>query len=77
MDIIKMETNLSLLAGFADADDRTISIENPRADITEQQIRDIEPYAAPILIGDKYGAAFTRFKTAKIVIKTKKYLDLT
>jgi len=75
-DITKTTTSLKLLAGFADADDRTISIDNPRDNITEADIRALESSAAPVLIGDKYGAAFTRYKTARIVNSTTKYLDL-
>jgi len=75
-DITKTTTSLKLLAGFADADDRTISIDNPRDNITEADIRALESSAAPVLNGDKYGAAFTRYKTARIVNSTTKYLDL-
>lgn len=75
-DITSRTYTLQLLAGFADADDRTLSISDPKANITEQEIRNLEPLAAPVLIGDKYGAAFTRFKTAKLVEKTIKHLDL-
>lgn len=74
--ITKVTHTLQLLAGFADADDRTISLDSPKSNITEQEIRDLEPLAAPVIIGDKYGAAFTRFKTAKIVNKTTKHLGL-
>lgn len=55
---------LKLLAGFADEDDRTITLDDPKSNLTEQQIRAIESSAAKVLIGDKYGATFTRFKTA-------------
>jgi len=75
-DITKTTQTLKLLAGFADADDRTISLDNPRNNVTEADIRSFETAAAPVLIGDKYGAAFTRFKTASIVNTTTKYLDL-
>ena len=55
---------VKLVAAFSDEDDRTITLEDPRLNLTEQQIHAIEPYAAKVLIGDKYGATFTRFKTA-------------
>lgn len=75
-DITKTTQTLKLLAGFADADDRTVSLDNPRDNVTEADIRSFETAAAPVLIGDKYGAAFTRFKTASVVNTTTKYLDL-
>lgn len=55
---------VKIIAAFADEDDRTITIENPVDNLTEQDIRALEPAAAKVIIGDKYGAAFTRFKTA-------------
>ena len=55
---------LKVVAAFSDEDDRTLSFDNPVDNITEQQIRTLEPLAAKVIIGDKYGATFTRFKTA-------------
>lgn len=59
---------LKILAGFADEDDRTITLENPRENITESDIQALP--ANNVLIGDKYGAAFTRFKSASYVSGT-------
>ena len=61
------ETRLKIVAGFADEDDRTINMPNPNDDVTEADIRALEPYATSVLLGDKYGATFTRFKTASII----------
>ena len=55
---------LKIVAAFADEDDRTLTFDNPVDNLTEQQIRALEPLAAKVIIGDKYGATFTRFKTA-------------
>lgn len=55
---------IKIVAAFADEDDRTISLDDPKDNLTEQQIKALEPYAAKVIIGDKYGAKFTRFKTA-------------
>ena len=55
---------IKIVAAFADEDDRTLTIDNPIDNITEQQVKNLEPLAAKVIIGDKYGAAFTRFKTA-------------
>ena len=60
-------SRLKLLAAFSDEDDRTLTLENPVSNITEAQIHDLEPAAANVLIGDKYGADFTRFKSAAYV----------
>ena len=65
-----------LMAAFADEDDRSLSIENPKPGLTEQQIHALEPAAAKILIGDKYQAKFTRFKSARYETSIKTKLDL-
>lgn len=68
---------LKLIAAFADEDDRTIRYPNPREDLAKADILALQTLAIPVLIGDKYGATFTRFKSAKIVNKTETTLDLT
>ena len=55
---------VKIVAAFADEDDRTITLDNPVDNLTEQQIKALEPAAAKVIIGDKFGATFTRFKTA-------------
>lgn len=64
---IENYSRLKLLAGFADEDDRTLTVENPRDNLTEADIRALEPEAAEVIIGDKYGAKFSRFKSASYV----------
>ena len=74
-DSTKSTYQLKLLAGFSDEDDRSITIDNPKSGLTWAQIEALETYAAPVLIGDKYGASFTRFKEAKYVESTTIYVD--
>lgn len=69
--------NLKLLAGFADEDDRTITVANPKTNLTAEQINAVGNKAVGVLIGDKYGAAFTRFKEANIVEGTTVKYDFT
>lgn len=61
---VKQSYELKLLAGFADEDDRTITLINPKRNLTAAQINAVGELAVGVLIGDKYGAAFTRFKEA-------------
>ena len=68
---------LKLIAAFADEDDRTIRYPNPKETLAKSDILALQTLAIPVLIGDKYGAAFTRFKSAKIVNKMETTLDLT
>ena len=72
-------TTLSILAGFSDGDDRTINIDNPNTAINlGNAVHSLGSYAATnqIILGDKTGASFTEFKSAKLVTKTKTVLDL-
>lgn len=75
-DKVKDSYQLKLVAGFADGDERTISYENPRDNITAADINALNSIAADVLIGDKYGAAFQQFKDAAIVTTTQVDLDL-
>ena len=78
-DKTTVTTTLNALAGFADDDDRTIIIDNPNTAINlGDAVYNLGEYAKTnqIILGDKAGAAFTGFKSAKLVTKTKTVLDL-
>lgn len=75
-DKVKSEMSLKLLAGFTDGDDRTISLPNPKNNLTASEINAINELAQGVLIGDKYGAAFAELKDANVVTATTTYLDL-
>lgn len=77
MDTTKTSTQLKVVAGFSDGDERTISIDNPISNITPAQIKALDSLAAGVIIGDKYGAPFTTFKDAGIYQITKVELDLS
>lgn len=79
-DKIISSSTLNMVAGFADGDDRTISLENPNTAIDlAAQVANLGTYlkANQIVAGDKAGADFTKFKSAKIVNKTITKFDLT
>lgn len=59
--------NLKMVAAFSDEDDRTITLPNPKPSLTKSEIDAVGALAVGVLIGDKYGAAFTRIKTASYV----------
>lgn len=59
---IKSKSEIVLTAEFTDEDTRTITQENPKSDITAADIASITSAAAGVLIGDKQGAPFARFK---------------
>lgn len=77
-DVIKTKGVLQMVAGFADGDDRTFTVDNPKATVSAAEIQAVSDYAANnnILIGDKAGANFTGIKSAKKIAQMTKYLDL-
>lgn len=76
-DTIKTTNDLKILVGFVDEDDRTITINNPKSDLTWNDIASLESAAANVLIGDKYAAKFSRVKIAKYVDTTITTLDIS
>ena len=72
-------TTLNIVAGFEDGDDRTILVDNPNTAINlGDAVHNLGEYAKTnqVILGDKAGAAFSDFKSAKLVTKTKTVLDL-
>ena len=70
---------LQISAEFADGDTRTLSVENPNsAESIGAQVYELQTFLQNngVLIGDKAGAAFSRFAYANKVTKTKTVLDL-
>ena len=72
-DTVRTTKQLKLQAGFVDGDDRTITLDNPVANLTGAQIKAVD---GSVLIGDKDGAAFDSWKSAKIVETQTTTLDL-
>lgn len=75
-DTAKTTTTLNLEAEFVDGDTRSITLDNPKSDLTEQQIDALSPIMVKCLKGDKNGALFLRWKVAKIVQKTTTQFDM-
>ncbi|MBE8949770.1 MAG: hypothetical protein SR3Q1_04130 [Quinella sp. 3Q1] len=82
-DVTKVRNTIQVVAEFSDGDDRTLTFDNPKATLTTDQlaaqINEASAYAKThqVILGDKIGADFVRFKTARKVANTTKYLDLT
>ena len=64
--------------GFVDGDTRTVSIDNPRQDLTAEEIHNLSQYIKNnnLLIGDKYGGDSNGILTADIIESTKITLDI-
>lgn len=76
-DTTKTSYQVKLVAGFADGDERTISFDNPKPNITAADIKSLDSLAAGVIIGDKYGAEFSLFRDAGIYEITRVELDLS
>lgn len=78
-DVIKTKNTLSLEQEFTDGDTRTITLDNPSPTITAAAINEISEFNKlnQCTKGDKAGANFLRFRSAKITVGSTTYLDLT
>ncbi|MBR4153350.1 MAG: hypothetical protein IKT98_10385 [Selenomonadaceae bacterium] len=80
-DKTKTTSTLVMVGEFADGDDRTLNQDNPDtsslASLTAG-VCSLEAFCknTQVIIGDKTGAAFKRFRSAKVVNKTTTLLDL-
>lgn len=77
-DIIKTSSVLNIECVFLDGDTRTITLKNPRSDISSSDIETLQTFMKDnnIIIGDR---DLSDFRYIKIAVKrniTTKYLDL-
>lgn len=62
----------------SDGDTRTITLRNPKANITTEQIQDLNTLiqANNILLGDKTSATFGRIQSVKRITRTKTQIEI-
>jgi hypothetical protein len=77
-DVTKTSRSLIIENVFVDGDTRSVTLKNPRSDITESQITDLNSFLQEtnILIGDKNGSTFGRIKKVTRRDSTTTYLDI-
>lgn len=76
-DKVKTTKDLKLVALFDDGDDRTLSLQLPKSTVDKAAVQATATATGKVLIGDKTGAAFTKWKRAYVIEQTIVYLDLT
>ena len=79
-DTITSSREGKLLVKFYDGDTRTITIDNPKTNLTATQIKSFVStnlVATQPLIGDKTGASLVGAESFKIIDKSDRKLDLT
>ena len=77
-DIIKTASILNIECSFVDSDTRTITMKNPRSDISSTDIENLQTFMQEnqIIIGDRDLSDFRRIKRAVKRNITTRYLDL-
>ena len=73
------EVTLKIHCGFVDGDTRTITMKNPRSDITTEEITDLNSFIRTnnLLIGDETGAIFANIQKVTKGTTTTRKLDLS
>lgn len=77
-DTVSQSSELKMEALFVDGDTRTLSVKNPKANITQANITALNTLMQTnnLLVGDKYGGRFGRLTYAAKVDKSTVTLDL-
>ena len=78
-DVVKTSRSLIIENVFVDGDTRSVTLKNPRSDISESQITDLNSFLQEtnILIGDKDSATFGRIRKVTRRNSTTTYLDIS
>lgn len=78
-DTITSSDTLKIECLFVDGDTRTITLNNPRSNLTASEITALEQVIATnnLLIGDKYGGDFKRITKASRVRTQRTTLDIS
>ena len=77
-DTVTSNTTLDMEFAFVDGDTRLAKIKNPKNDITEQDIQNLNQMirANNLIIGDRYQSTFAQINYAKKVTKTTTTFDI-
>ena len=77
-DIVKSASLLNIECVFLDGDTRTITMKNPRSNISSSDIENLETFMQTenIIIGDRDSSDFRKIKKAVKRETTTAYLDL-
>jgi len=77
-DKVKTESILNIECVFLDGDTRTITMKNPRSNISSSDIENLETFMQTenIIIGDRDSSDFRKIKKAVKRETTTAYLDL-
>lgn len=77
MATIKTDNTLKIHCAFVDGDTRTITLKNPRSDLTSEDFQNLNTFIVTnnLLIGDKTGAIFAAIQKAVKATTTTRTID--
>ncbi len=77
-DTVSYSNELKIETMFVDGDTRTFNIKNPKSNISQSDITNLNAYMQTnnVLVGDKYGGRFGKITQASTVNKATTTLDL-
>ena len=77
-DIVKTASLLNIECVFLDGDTRTITMKNPRSNVSSSDIENLETFMQTenIIIGDRDSSDFRKIRKAVKRNTTTSYLDL-
>lgn len=78
-DISTNEATLKIENYFVDGDTRTITLKNPKSDISTSEIAELETFMRTnnIIVGDKMAGTFGKIEKVTRINTLKTYLDFT
>jgi len=78
-DISTNEATLKIENYFVDGDTRTISLKNPKSNISTSEIAELETFMRTnnIIVGDKMAGTFGKIEKVTRINTAKTYLDFT
>ena len=76
-DQVKDTTTLKLNFLFVDGDTRSLTLKNPKTNITASSIESLQTFmrTSNVIIGDRDGGTFGRIDSATRITERKVYLD--
>lgn len=77
-DTSSQTQELKIETMFVDGDTRTFNVKNPKSNVSQSDIADLNTYMQTnnILVGDKYGGRFGKITQASTIDRTTVTLDL-
>lgn len=76
-DVLSESAEVKFEAYFVDGDTRTMTLKNPKGNITTSEIENLQSYIRQnnLIVGDKMGGTFGKFEKVTRIKTYKTYID--